>query len=393
MSNIAKWLSVFSAISWNYPKPDSPISITASGSPIWYQWYAGSQVLNMIKISNWWKDPLDATTYYTYSTNVAQNKFQILGFLEDWSNSSISMSPGFFIKPGLELAEADPSSYSWRYVITKWDQLWILLDASTKVPLQTLNWSIDVVLTNWNYIAQFTSKEKVTWTWYAINIIKSTMVNWGSKFPWCDQYNIIVWSQTWAGCNSTLWSWFEFWYADNWSTGSVLSCYSYNSTSTILNCPIWDISMASTTREKSWSVANLVNWVVDNMWWKLYTWNQAGSACPVGWHLPTDKEWINLETTLACTDWSVDDNWRCSWLGWYWNNTNGIIQTLKIPLSWYRVAWDVQFNQRWYGAYMWSSTASWSTSSFSRGFLYDRPTVFRKTYANSIGFSVRCLKD
>jgi hypothetical protein len=98
----------------------------------------------MVKISNWGKDPLDNSTYYTYSINANNSKFQILGFLEDWSNVSLSMNPGFLSKPGLEWANADPASYSWRYVITKWDQLGILLNSTTLVPIQSANNPVDL---------------------------------------------------------------------------------------------------------------------------------------------------------------------------------------------------------------------------------------------------------
>ncbi len=172
MSNIAKWLSVFNATSGKVPMPDSKIDVLASGSVIWYQWYAGALVLSMLKISNWWKDPLDTSTYYTYTTNQAQSKFQILWFLEDWSNSALSYIPQLkFVTPGsiedpdsliakldsrfhgndsplVWVANADPSSYSWRYAYTKWDQLWILLDGNTKTPIQAAQINVDLKLDN-----------------------------------------------------------------------------------------------------------------------------------------------------------------------------------------------------------------------------------------------------
>lgn len=39
---------------------------------------------------------------------------------------------------------------------------------------------------------------------------------------------------------------------------------------------------------------------------KLYTYTQATSACPTGWHLPTDAEWKTLETHYGMTQTEVD---------------------------------------------------------------------------------------
>jgi hypothetical protein len=187
MNNIAKWLSIFSATVWTLPKPDNSIVIQASWATIWYQWYAGSSVLNIIKISNWWKDPLDTSTYYTYSVNSNSSKFQILWFLEDWSSSALSLSPDF-AKSGLKSAFADPSSYSWRYVITKWDALWILLQSWSLVPLQantTMTW-VDIASTNTEYRIQLNNKDSITWTWGKLIIMKgiNTIGQYDSSLLW-----------------------------------------------------------------------------------------------------------------------------------------------------------------------------------------------------------------
>ncbi|MCX6226481.1 MAG: hypothetical protein NTV01_17325, partial [Bacteroidia bacterium] len=43
----------------------------------------------------------------------------------------------------------------------------------------------------------------------------------------------------------------------------------------------------------------------------LYNWIAAKSACPTGWHLPSDREWIELEKSLGMTaDEAVKRDWR-----------------------------------------------------------------------------------
>ena len=65
---IQKQLSFFILKDNKYPVPDDKINITASGTIINYQWYAGKTVLWIIWVHAWGIDPIDQT-YYTYSTN------------------------------------------------------------------------------------------------------------------------------------------------------------------------------------------------------------------------------------------------------------------------------------------------------------------------------------
>ncbi len=167
MSNLSKGLSLYYVKAWNYPKPDQSlnnVTITASGVPIWYQWYTGPELLNLINLPvKWWIDQLD-WIYFTYLVNANQSKYQILGYLEDWLDNTFSYLPENWNI--LREINANPNSYSWRYILTKWDQLWIILDVWTKIPIQSVWWWwIDIVNTTWSYILQFSSDLEIIWTW------------------------------------------------------------------------------------------------------------------------------------------------------------------------------------------------------------------------------------
>lgn len=154
ISNIDKmlWLSIVTT--WKTPFPDNKIDITASWILIWYQWNAWSKLLNTLWISNWWKDPLDER-YYTYSVNKALSKYQILWFLE-WdllSNDSIINST---------YAEWDLSK---RPIIVRWDEVWILLDSVTNIPVQWLWVWVDISTTTNTYKTTFSEEIIVQWTW------------------------------------------------------------------------------------------------------------------------------------------------------------------------------------------------------------------------------------
>ena len=51
IKSIEKWLQITNSITSTYPTPDLKVDILASGSVIWYQWYAWNSVLNIIKSS------------------------------------------------------------------------------------------------------------------------------------------------------------------------------------------------------------------------------------------------------------------------------------------------------------------------------------------------------
>ncbi len=43
----------------------------------------------------------------------------------------------------------------------------------------------------------------------------------------------------------------------------------------------------------------LASTAMDHLFGRFYTWEEAGTACPAGWHLPSDAEWKELAQTLS----------------------------------------------------------------------------------------------
>jgi prepilin-type N-terminal cleavage/methylation domain-containing protein len=326
MSNIAKWLSVFNATAWNYPAPDNAIIISASWITIWKQWYAGNSVLNMIKISNWGKDPLDTGVYYTYSVNSNTSKFQILGFLEDWSSTALSLSPGF-AKFELKSAFAEPSTYSWRYMITKWDWIWILLNSTTMLPIQTAWTWVDLIKSNSNtvYKAIFWSEVSwanltVSWTTIFSNIVNrnsdlikdKTLAPFDDSLIWywdMDSYTSTItndlskyWN-TWILSGTTLWAG-KIWKSRsfNWINEGIII-----NNSTSISPTKW-ISMAIWFK---WNYNWAYNWLLG----KMTTLNQSSYL-------------LQMTPTGPCPAWSIQatywhssnlNDWVCTPL-WYWDN-------------------------------------------------------------------------
>jgi type II secretory pathway pseudopilin PulG len=321
MSNIAKWLSVFNAMSGKLPKPDNSININASWTTIRFQWYAGASVLNMIKISNWWKDPLDNSTYYTYSVNAAQNKFQILGFLEDGSSTALSYIPSLSGEGWWEgRANADPSSYSGRYVITKWDMLGILLQSWSLVPMQNTNATIDLVKTNsWNtfkaIFANESTNANIASSWSSI---LSNMINTNSdlvkdkSLVWMDESLVWYWDMesVCSGWNCGAWNdWklkdlSKYW--NNWTlswitvwgvTGVLWKATNFWVSYGWIN--VWKIPWWAQKETDSFTIsmyANL-NWQIPANWnayqtiFSRYCWESWTENCWMWWTTPTNQNY------------------------------------------------------------------------------------------------------
>ena len=136
---------------------------------------------------------------------------------------------------------------------------------------------------------------------------------------------------------------------------------------------------------------------------RLYNWyavDDARSLCPVGWHVPTDEEWMVLEMELGMSESEANSTgWRGtdegtqlkSTYGWY-NGGNGTddfgFSALPGGLRYLHGRFDIAgYNGGW-----------WSSSSIGGGawhrFLdYYDPDVNRASNDRRDGFSVRCLRD
>jgi uncharacterized protein (TIGR02145 family) len=133
----------------------------------------------------------------------------------------------------------------------------------------------------------------------------------------------------------------------------------------------------------------------------LYNWVAAKTACPVGWHLPSDAEWKTMEVTLGMTQGQADaGNWRGTTQGTmmkstsYWNsNGNGTNSSgFDGRPAGYRFS-PGGFSGTALLGYWWSSTEYSASYAWHRSLYYDFTTVYRGTDSKSCGFSVRCVRD
>lgn len=161
-----------------------------------------------------------------------------------------------------------------------------------------------------------------------------------------------------------------------------------------------------------WFAENL-NYETDNSWWynndaengdfygRLYTWEAALEACPIGWHLPSDEEWKTLEMELGMSQSEADDTgWRGTdqgdqmkaTYGWFsgGNGTNSSgLTALPGGVHWGGGSFEHLGN---YG-YWWSSTEASDSNVWRRTIFNIGSQVLRDESNKSRGYSVRCIKD
>jgi uncharacterized protein (TIGR02145 family) len=177
--------------------------------------------------------------------------------------------------------------------------------------------------------------------------------------------------------------------------------------------PNWDITGPS-DRAYSWYDYNETN---KNIYGALYSWaaamkNENGSdlnpsgvqgVCPVGWHIPSDAEWKEMEIHLGMNPAAADGiNWRGTNEGGklksedaLWSDPNngatnesgfsalpgGYIQHQGVSV--------------YLGSYavFWTSTEYSGGEAWHRNLLNNYTQVYRYYYEFRGGFSIRCIRD
>lgn len=210
---IEKWLNLYQIKAWSYPMPESYITITSSGSPIWYQWVFWE---NSSRATNFSKTPLDPldNINYTYNVNTNLDAYQITWFFENSSNIA-------FENKLISKTYASSVDYSARIVKSFWKELWVLLINTgsdinrplqekyntisfTWIDVKTYTWSLSDWTNIWDLKVVFNNKEtdNITGTWINLirleNIYKQKMQVVMMNCPswWNDLWVAPSWSQS-----------------------------------------------------------------------------------------------------------------------------------------------------------------------------------------------------
>lgn len=122
----------------------------------------------------------------------------------------------------------------------------------------------------------------------------------------------------------------------------------------------------------------------------LYNWTAAQTACPTGWHLPSDAEWTQLTDFVG----GVENAGTLlkSQTGWN-NNGNGTDQYGFTALPGGYRNYGGNFYGIGYYGYWWSASENVAYDAWFRHMSYSISYVFRNYYSKELGFSVRCVRD
>jgi len=130
---------------------------------------------------------------------------------------------------------------------------------------------------------------------------------------------------------------------------------------------------------------------------RLYNWNTAKTACPKGWHLPSDTEWDVLMKSVNpacapkanCAKAGKFLNAKSGWI----NNGNGTDAFGFSALPGGYGFSGGSFNYVGNLGYWWSASEHDITSAYSRTMGYSSEGVIYSYYIKSTLCSVRCLQD
>jgi uncharacterized protein (TIGR02145 family) len=129
---------------------------------------------------------------------------------------------------------------------------------------------------------------------------------------------------------------------------------------------------------------------------KLYNWyavNDPRGLAPVGWHIPSDQEWKQLEICLggdSLAGGKMKETGTSHWLSPNYGASNSSGFT-AIPAG-YQVYlgnfFSIGTESLW-----WTSTNRSSASSWGRNIDYDSSILYLFEYDQNFGLSVRCVRD
>ncbi len=152
-----------------------------------------------------------------------------------------------------------------------------------------------------------------------------------------------------------------------------------------------------------------------NIYGALYKWQAVniGKLCPVGWHVPTDEEWIELENYLADNGYNYDGSTGGGCVkiakalsndsGWRNSTSEGAVGNADFPEYRNKSGFAAlpagtrysngNFNNIGNYSFWWSATEYCTYNAWLKGVGSDFSDVESFHYNKHNGFSVRCVRD
>jgi uncharacterized protein (TIGR02145 family) len=146
------------------------------------------------------------------------------------------------------------------------------------------------------------------------------------------------------------------------------------------------------TPKYQWAYGGIEDYVAT--YGRLYTWYSVTdnrNICPTGWHVSTDTEWTTLTTYLGGED-VAGIKLRGTWTDPFSPGTNEVDFT-ALPGGCRYAYGSIIFDFLGDINFLWSSTSYDSSNALARRIETSGSNIYRQSYSDYKGFSVRCVKD
>jgi len=126
----------------------------------------------------------------------------------------------------------------------------------------------------------------------------------------------------------------------------------------------------------------------------LYNWPAAMTACPPGWHLPSNDEWITLTTLLGSESLAGGKLKDTGTIFWNTPNTNATNESGFTGLpGGMRDRYTPTFYHLGNYGYWWSSTEYTSSTAKGRALYYNLSICEQNHHYKDYGLSIKCIMN
>lgn len=122
----------------------------------------------------------------------------------------------------------------------------------------------------------------------------------------------------------------------------------------------------------------------------LYTWEAAKNACPDGWKLPSDQDWMKLEKSLGMPESLLRETEHRGTIGTDLKQ-KGSVGFNGLLGGWRDIHGD--YYEMDVATVFWTSTERSKVDAWGRGLEAGSPAIIRRTFGKTYGFSVRCIQE
>jgi len=141
------------------------------------------------------------------------------------------------------------------------------------------------------------------------------------------------------------------------------------------------------------------SWVYDDnnalaeTYGRLYNWETSQTACPDGWHLPSNDEFTELISFLGGPGIAGGKLKESGTTHWNLPNSHATNESNFTALPGGMKHSDEMYYNKGENAYFWSSTSYGTSDATYRKLDNDRESISYGSNNKAMGFSVRCVKD